>query len=348
MVSLRIGYSAQSPNMEHPADRRRLTYWAQRRGHEIVLDLSQKTDVTVLSGRADFGLWSQKKHTGPIILDLIDGYLGNEKPLKDWARGVGKALVGQVGGRPRPYREIIAEVCTVASAVICASPEQQETILPYCKNTHVIMDFHEEFPMLGKQDKKSPDSTTLMWEGFPFTAKGLLILRDALTEISTNHPLGLRLVTDLRYPRLLGRYLYNDTQKIIRDIPQILGGGFRISAWSVDEVVRTAKDSDISVLPLDPNGALNPLKPEGRLLIMWRLGLPCLVSPTLAYDRVMKHAGIDGVCRTSKDWRSKLLELIDSEDLRSDIVQRGQQYIRDNHSEVRTLELWDELFESVL
>ena len=348
MVSLRIGYAAQSHNMQHPADRRRLVYWAQRKGHEIVLDLEQKTDVTVLSGRADFAFWSQKKDSGPIILDLIDGYLGNEKPLKDWSRGVGKVLAGQVGGRPRPYRDIVAEVCSVASAVICASPEQRETILPYCSNTHVIMDFHEEFPMLAKQDRKTNSGTNLMWEGFPFTAKGLLMLREALTEISKSRPLGLRLVTDLRYPRLLGRYFYSDTQKIIENIPQILGEGLKTLEWSVDEVVRTAKESDISVLPLDPKGALNPLKPEGRLLIMWRLGLPCLVSPTLAYDRVMKQAGIDGICLTPEDWQSKILELMDSENLRNDIAERGQQYIRDNHSEARTLGLWDKLFESVL
>lgn len=348
MVSLRIGYAAQSHNLQHPADRRRLVYWAKKRGHEIVLDLEQKTDVTVLSGRADFAFWSRKKDSNPIILDLIDGYLGNEKPFKDWARGVGKVMVGQVGGRARPYRDIVAEVCTVASAVICASPEQRETILPYCKNTRAIMDFHEEFPMLTKQARNSSNSTTLMWEGFPFTAKGLLILREALIEISINRAVGLHLVTDLRYPRLLGRYFYSDTQKIIRNIPQILGNGLKISEWSVDQVVRTAKESDISVLPLDPNGALNSLKPEGRLLIMWRLGLPCLVSPTLAYDRVMKKADIDGLCLTPDDWKRKLLDLMDSENLRNDVVERGQQYIRDNHSEAKTLELWDKLFESVL
>ena len=348
MASLKIGYVSQSHNLQHPADRRRLMYWAKRRGHEIVLDLEQKTDVTVLSGRADFAFWTQKKNAGPIILDLIDGYLGNEKPWKDWARGAGKVLVGQVGGRPRPYREIVAEVCNVASAVVCASPEQRETILPHCKNTHAIMDFHEEFPMLSKQEKNSATGTTLMWEGFPFTAKGLLLLREALSEISKSHSLGLHLVTDLRYPRLLGKYFYNETQEIIENIPQILKGNLKISEWSIDQVVLTAKESDISVLPLDPGGSLNPLKPEGRLLIMWRLGLPCLVSPTLAYDRVMNLAGVKGICFTSEDWKRKLLELIDSEELRDEIVERGQQYIRDYHSEVRTLQLWDELFESVL
>ena len=348
MASLKIGYIPQSHDLRHPADRRRLIYWAKRRGHEIVLDPEKKTDVTVLSGRANFTFWTQKNNTGPIILDLIDGYLGNEKPWKDWARGGGKVLVGQVGGRPRPYREIIAEVCNVSSAVICASPEQRETILPHCKNTHSIMDFHEEFPMLAKRMRDSASGTTLMWEGFPFTAKGLLLLKEAFSEISKNHSLTLNLVTDLRYPRLLGKYFYGETREILENIPQILSGNLKFARWSIDQVVNTAKESDISVLPLDPSGSLNPLKPEGRLLIMWRLGLPCLVSPTLAYERVMKLSGNNGICYTTEDWIRRLLDLMESEELRSEMVERGQQYIRDNHSEEKTLILWDELFEGVL
>lgn len=348
MASLKIGYVPQSQNLQHPADRRRLIYWAKRRGHEIVIDPDQKTDVTVLSGRANFTFWTKKNNNGPIILDLIDGYLGSEKLWKDWARGVGKVLVGQIGGTPRPYREIIGEVCSIADAVICASPEQRETILPYCNNTHTIMDFHQEFPMLAKRVRKSASETTLMWEGFPYTAKGLLLLREALAEISENHALALNLVTDLRYPRVLGKYLYGQTRNIIEDIPEILNGNLKFSKWSVDQVVRSAQESNISVLPLDPKGSLNPLKPEGRLLIMWRLGLPCLVSPTLAYERVMNLSGVDGICHSQEDWSRKLLNLMESEELQGEMVRRGQQYIRDYHSEETILQLWDDLFEGVL
>ena len=81
---------------------------------------------------------------------------------------------------------------------------------------------------------------------------------------------------------------------------------------------------------------------------MWRLGLPCLVSPTLAYSRVMKEAGLDSICQTEKDWEIKLIETLRSASLQRVIVEKGQAYIREKHSLAGTLNKWDEVFEGVL
>ena len=129
-MKLKIGYVPSSPNMGHPADRRRLVYWAKKRGHEITLDLDAKADVWVLSGRADLTAWSRKSGRPPLILDLVDGYLGKEHLWRDWVRGAGKVLAGHISGAPRPYREIVADTCSRSQAVICETVEQRETILP--------------------------------------------------------------------------------------------------------------------------------------------------------------------------------------------------------------------------
>lgn len=349
MSKLRIGYSPNSPDLAHPADRRRLVYWANKRGHEITLDLNEKMDVLVLSGRADLTAWSRKKERPPLILDLVDGYLGKEHLWRDWIRGTGKVLTGHASGAPRPYRTIVAEACSNAQAVICETVEQRETITPYCKNTHAILDFHEEFPMLSFNNKNAErDFPSLMWEGLPFTAKGLLLLEEAFIEISKTLPIKLEMVTDLTYPLFLGRYFYRGTEKILGNIPNILGDKFTLTKWSLDAVVQTAKKSDLAVLPLDPAGALNPLKAENRLLMMWRIGLPVLTSPSLAYTRVMADTGLNGICSSPSEWSHKIAEMIESPDLREQSVARGQQYVRDTHSEKKVLEAWDKLFESVL
>ena len=134
--------------MGHPADRRRLVYWAKNRGHEIILDLDQRHDVMVLSGRADLTHWSEIKNRPPLILDLVDGYLGKEHLWRDWLRGAGKVIASHNSGTPRPYRKIVGDACRLAQGVVCETAEQRETILPYCPNSHAILDFHEEFPML--------------------------------------------------------------------------------------------------------------------------------------------------------------------------------------------------------
>ena len=77
MSKLRIGYFPNRPDMGHPADRRRLVYWAKLRGHELIQDLDKKHDVLVLSGRANFTHWAKMENRSPLILDLVDGYLGD-------------------------------------------------------------------------------------------------------------------------------------------------------------------------------------------------------------------------------------------------------------------------------
>ena len=206
MLKLKIAYSPQSPDLGHPADRRRLVYWAKKRGHELTTDIHQKADVLVLSGRADFTAWTRKQNRPPVILDLVDGYLGKEDYWRDWVRGAGKVLSGNISGAPRPYREIVSEACSLAQAVICETIEQKSTILPYCNNVHSILDFHEEFPMLPfNRNLESENFPALMWEGLPFTAKGLLQLEDAIIEISKSKPISLEMVTDLEYPLVLGK-----------------------------------------------------------------------------------------------------------------------------------------------
>ena len=335
--------------MGHPADRRRLVYWAKKRGHEVILDLNRKHDVLVLSGRADLTRWSEMENRSLLILDLVDGYLGKEHLWRDWLRGTGKVVTGHNSGAPRPYRKIVSEACQLAQAVVCETVEQKETINPFCTNTHTILDFHEEFPMLPfNREVQTENFPALIWEGLPFTAKGLLLLETSFLEIAKSQPISLEMVTDLEYPLFLGKYIYQSTEKILQDIPEALGKRFKLTEWNLPAVIDAAKRSHMAVLPLDPYGPLNPLKAENSLLMMWRIGLPTLASPSLAYMRVMKDTQIDGICRDSGEWQAKIMKLMESVELREESVEKGQQYIRDTHSEKIVLEAWDRLIESVL
>ena len=349
MSKLKIGYIPNSPDAGHPADRRRLVYWAKKRGHDILLDLNKKHDVLILSGRANLTHWAKMENRSPLILDLVDGYLGKEPLWRDWIRGTGKVITGHNSGTPRPYRKIVSEACQLAQAVVCATVEQRETIIPFCTNTHTSLDFHEEFPMIPfNREVENENFPALMWEGLPFTARGLLLLKNSFSKIAELNSISLEMVTDLEYPLFLGKYFYQPTEKILEDIPNTLGENFKLIRWKLEGVVEAAKRSHIAVLPLDPFGTLNPLKPENRLLMMWRMGLPTLASPSLAYLRVMRETQIDGICHDPDEWHKKITQLMESVELRQESVEKGQQYIRDRHSREILLNAWDELFESVL
>ena len=62
----------------------------------------------------------------------------------------------------------------------------------------------------------------------------------------------------------------------------------------------------------------------------------------------MAQTELSGICSNPAEWLRKVIEMIESPELRRRSVDRGQQYIRDTHSETIVLEAWDRLFESVL
>lgn len=349
MRKLRIGYVPYSSKLTHPGDRRRLVYWARKRGHELILDSEIRCDVIFKTVRADLNFSRISQNKTPFILDLVDGYLGSESNWRDWLRGAGKVVTGQMSGPIKPFSEIIKIACNMADAVVCETPEQVDVIKPFCENVHPILDFHEEFPFLPfKSDPANIKSKSLIWEGLPYTAKGLLQLNNFFSSKNRIEDISLEMVTDLNYPTFLGKYIPRRTSTIVKDIKDELGSNFQLTKWSLKSVVEASQRAEVAVLPLDPKGFLNPLKAENRLLIMWRLGLPTLTSPSNAYCRVMSQTGIHGICDSEIKWTEKLNFLLESKEIQANMVSAGQQYVRDTHSEELVLRAWDQLFESVL
>jgi hypothetical protein len=73
-----------------------------------------------------------------------------------------------------------------------------------------------------------------------------------------------------------------------------------------------------------------------------------IASPSLAYRRVMKEAGIDGICFSENDWEAKILDWISNPNTLFSAAQLGQSYLHENHNEKLLFSSWDNLIESVL
>ena len=83
MRKLKIGYWPLSESLLAAGDRRRLVFWANARGHEIVRDLNQNVDVIVASENSDFNSPHFIRKSTPIIFDLVDAYLSPQNPFDD-------------------------------------------------------------------------------------------------------------------------------------------------------------------------------------------------------------------------------------------------------------------------
>ena len=345
---LRIGYQPLSSDLSQPGDRRRVVFWAKQRGHEIVTDLSQATDVILLSEKADLGTFSRKTTGAPIIFDLVDAYLAPEKRTKDWLRGASKVVNGQISGTPRRFTKFVEALCIKSAAVICSSPEQQETIRPFSSNVHIILDSHDELPMLPFSNFNNTTSQKILWEGMPATIRGLAQIGEAISSIGEHKRIELGLVTDENYFLFLNKYIQRDTTSLLASTLKSANSFSNIIPWSIKNLTEQASASGLAVIPIDLSKPIQYLKPENRLLIMWRLGLPCLTSPSPAYLRVAKKANVDSICNSPTDWLSKISEVIENRDFAEENARLGQAYLKEFHSSEQLLERWDRAFESVL
>jgi hypothetical protein len=81
---------------------------------------------------------------------------------------------------------------------------------------------------------------------------------------------------------------------------------------------------------------------------MWRLGLPCLTSPSPAYARVARQAGVKAVCDNAQDWFENFNRLLNDPGFAHTEVMSGQNYLRKNHNRTILLNKWDLAVESVM
>lgn len=348
MKKIRIGYYALSSNFSHPGDRRRVVFWAKARGHELVANSNERVDVVLVSEKADFNMVKRSHLEVPIILDLIDGYLAPEPLLSDYSRGFSKVLTRELSGFPKRYTKYISQACTEAAAVICSTREQQETISSYCPNVHIILDSHNELPLLSFQRPVPSQTLQIMWEGMPYTLRGIKQAGGAFENKFMKSSRQLKVVTDSHYFRFLGRYgKMSTTQLLAKELGGVMTS-ITLVPWSLNSLITTGKQSNLAVIPIDLSSPLQFLKSENRLLIMWRLGLPCLTSATPAYSRVADRSGVNLVCRSTSEWMEKSNMLLSDSDAAAETVSRGQAYIQEFHNSDILLEKWDRAIGSVI
>jgi len=350
MRKLKIGYWPLSENLKSAGDRRRVVFWAHARGHEIVTDLRQNVDVIIASEKSDFNSLAFANPKTPIIFDLIDAYLSPLNSYDDLARGVTKRLTSQISGGIKPFSYHVKDFCLGVNAVICSSIEQERVIKPYNLNTHVILDSHDEIPFIEAKilKPKTGAETRILWEGQPATIRGVREISSTLTQLSAANTLHFDFVTDENYFQFLGKYIRRSTSTLLK---KDLGESFpkaSITPWTLSNLVESAKQSSIAMIPIDLSVPMQLLKPENRLLIMWRLGLPCLTSPSPAYVRVTDQAGVKGACEDSNAWHLNFNHLLNDPSFAYDEIVRGQDYLREFHTRTILLEKWDRAIESVV
>lgn len=218
----------------------------------------------------------------------------SNKSIRGFCSGISKRLDKQIGSGLHSFTTYLRDFCKKSNVVICSSPEQEEIIRELNKNTHVILDSHDEIPFrnvdtkvnLGKESVKS-----ILWEGQPATIPGLQSVSPALKMIAQDNDLKVSFITDKNYYLVLNKYFRRRTFNLIQRHSKLNSDQIFINSWSPENLTNQAARSHLAIIPTDLSIPLMRLKPENRLLIMWRLGLPCLTSASPLTDELRTLLG---------------------------------------------------------
>ena len=119
--------------------------------------------------------------------------------------------------------------------------------------------------------------------------------------------------------------------------------------WNSFALSTLASNCDLAIIPLKENNKFILGKPENKLILLWKLGLPVFTSYSDAYFLTMKKAKINMICESKKDWINSLLSFSElTQAKRTKITNDLMNFANKNYKKKYLIEKWSLLFESIL
>ena len=341
----KVGYIPYSKNLEHPGDRRRIVICAKAGKLDIITDNPLDSDLLLLSNGANFNHWI-KNSRKPVILDLVDAYLGeNPNWIRDFLRNIVRTLNGKASLSDITYTKGLKKACLASDAVIVATPEQRDFILPYNENVYVILDDHSELN-LSNIDKPFEKEKSIFWEGMGYTLKHFKVIAPDLDSYLFKNSYCLYLLTNETFARWGGYLGSVDSKKLIKKLFPKSFTQIRVIPWSIQNVLEYSNKSEFAIIPIDTDDNFANLKPENKLLGLWALGLPVLFSSTPAYKRVAHEAGLMDACINQENWKQSL----DGHDLliNQNYMNLAKKYLDNFHTQEVLIQKWEAAINTTL
>ena len=343
----KVGYVGYSKDLKHPADRRRVASWAEESEIELEIVNPIESEVLILSNSANFSYW-MKRASQPIVLDLVDGYLG-EYPnfVRDFLRNVIRTLRGTSSFHWLTYTKHLRWACEHSNAVIVASHEQRNEVLKYNSNVHVILDNFSEFDIplskkLGNQENDLDPTlgNRIFWEGFGYTLKHFRIVASELDLFLRDNDFRMSLVTVLNFPRW-GGYLGNvRTQSVVQKLFPLSWQRIEIVPWSIENILKHVEISQFAIIPVDKRDKFASMKSENKLLSMWYLGIPTLFSSIPSYARVANTCDESTFCISNDKWGDGLIRINLETLVRPKISTKVSTYLQESHTKKVLSDRW--------
>lgn len=318
--NITYAYADGSVDWQHPSNKRRFPKYCRLADIQLQsVDWTNLPDVLVVNQAADLTYCSRlNKSSCKIIFDANDGYLIPKKgEFYDPLRGLAKYLFRQHKYPEMNYEATYLRMCKRADAVVCSHPLQADFLKQYCENIHLITDFSPSIELNIKQDYKIKDPINIFWEGLGSNKYMPFAEMDRIFSAFKNKiNFRFHFFTDLEFKKISNRLISTTVMDECRKkAPRILSQCI-FYQWNEMMFSSVATKCDLAIIPIPLDNTFAMYKPENKLVLMWRMGLPTVVSATPSYALAMNKAGLNLACTTDAEWQDKINELLESEALR--------------------------------
>lgn len=347
LADARIGYDGYTSDYSGPGDRRRFGAYARQRGLSYERPgLDGDHDIVIITQNSDLTGWAaRKRREGDrfrLVLDLVDGYFEQKRLDERILKGIGRYVEGRDSILSADFRETLKTICRAADGIWCSTPEQRDTIRRYNDNVEISFDWIDDELVPPKEDYSRAGRLKLVWEGQAGTLRSMKTIIAPLNAVSDL--IELHVVTDPATPRWYGRLGTLTPQQMLK--------GLRCPVhhvvWQRSDFAAQIRAADVALIPIDLANTLFAAKPENKLVLLWKLGMPVLAGATDAYRRAMAAAGLDLICESTADWtdRIRTLAAAPAERLR-EIGEQGRDYAARTYGLEAFQAPFDALFRSI-
>ena len=247
----------------------------------------------------------------------------------------------------RKYTDHLKSNLSLADGIICTTYEQKRELEFYNSNVHIILDnMDDDIVNVNVIKRKKRNQLDILWEGLPWNFNNFNEIVEPLNALGKTLEVNLHLVTDLIYFKYLSNFLKINSIDVLNKYP------FKINTyiyqWNKLCLSSMAANCDLAIIPIDQNNKFNLGKPENKLILLWKLGLPVYTSFTTAYNKTMEKAGVDMICKSKEDWLNSLLKFHKmSNKNKKELSERLMKFANNNYTKESLIKQWSNLFASV-
>ena len=346
LKNLVIAYIPYSKSLDGASDRRRFVFFAnQVKLNYELYNPNKKYDLVIANTLSDPELLLKLPKKTKLIFDFSDAYMAeNIFSIRALLRGLFKYSRGLSSKLYLNYKKAFIEIMQRSEVVICSSPEQKKLIMPFCRNIKIILDSHIKECYKVKKNFQVGEIINIGWEGQHSTLPSFLSLANKISHTYLSNLVNYHVVTDDNVKNL-DKFIYGNSMS-----RYLANKSLRISfyPWSIENMNNLANICDFAIVPVNLNNSMHTIKPENRLHLFWRLGLPVLASSTDSNVRAMNMCNQDLYANSFNEW-IKMIELLrSSPDKIYNYSQTALKYINSKFTSKYYVELWTEALTSSL